>query len=277
MLGVKGGTVRGWLSQQRLRPRQGREALIGAMGNQELERKARTGGKLIPFSLRERLCEMKGARLSVWLAHLLHSDKKGVSWPSLSLLEAETSYSRKEIIRTGKKLRESSWLVAESKKQPRQVRGRFSVLRYVVSIPTVATKSPHGQSHRTDKKNPHRGDKSPPRSTTEKEYKGSSPASRGGMSSFQELLKKLEAIYRERRGITPTWVKKDYSALMRLWEQPHVTDRKIERRFRPYLESGDAFCERNGFSLGLFCSPALMLLPSSHQGCRMPNRTGDLL
>jgi hypothetical protein len=247
------------------------------MGNQELERKERTGGKLIPFSLRERLCEMKGARLSVWLAHLLPSDKTGVSWPSLSLLEAETSYSRKEIIRTRKKLRGSSWLVAESKKQPRQVRGRFSVPRYVVSIPTVATKSPHGQNHRTDKKNPHRWDKSSPRNTTEKEYKGSSPASRGGMSSFQELLKKLEAIYGERRGITPTWVKKDYSALMRLREQPHVTDRDIERRFRHYLESGDVFCERNGFSLGLFCSPALMLLPSSRQGCRMPSRTGDLL
>ena len=170
-----------------------------------------------------------------------------------------------------------SWVYAHADEQPRQPNNRLAVTRYFARIPPPMQRKCATEKVRNGESQYGRGRDSQYRSTTEKECKGSSPASRGGMSSFQELLKKLEAIYRERRGITPTWVKKDYSALMRLWEQPHVTDRKIERRFRPYLESGDAFCERNGFSLGLFCSPALMLLPSSHQGCRMPNRTGDLL
>ena len=135
MLGVKGGTVRGWLSQQRLRPRQGREALIGAMGNQELERKERTGGKLIPFSLRERLCELKGARLSVWLCHWLHSDKQGLSWPSLELLAKETGLDKGWIVRARACLRKNGWLVQESNEQPRRPNNRFAVARYFVRIP----------------------------------------------------------------------------------------------------------------------------------------------
>lgn len=147
-----------------------------------------------------------------------------------------------------------SWVYAHADEQPRQPNNRLAVTRYFAKIPPPMERKSTTEKARNGESQYGRGRDSRYRSITEKEYKGSSTASRGGVSTFQELLKKLEAIYREGRGITPTWAKKDYSALKRLREQSHVSDREFERRFRHYLESGDTFCERNGFSLGLFCS-----------------------
>lgn len=93
------------------------------------------GGKLVPFSLRERLYELRGARLHVWLCHWLHSDKQGLSWPSLDLLSSETGLDVGWIVKARAWLRKGGWLVRESKEQPRHGNNRFAVARYFVKIP----------------------------------------------------------------------------------------------------------------------------------------------
>jgi hypothetical protein len=93
------------------------------------------GGKLTPFSLRGRLHELTGARLHVWLCHWLHSNKEGLSWPSLDLLSSETGLGVGWIVKARFWLRENGWLVRESKEQPRRGNNRFAVVRYFVRMP----------------------------------------------------------------------------------------------------------------------------------------------
>ncbi len=112
----------------------------------------RQGGKLTPFSLRERLHELTGARLHVWLCHWLHSNKQGLSWPSLDLLSSETGLDVGWIVKARAWLRKNGWLVRESKEQPRHGNNRFAVARYFVRIPTpmqrksATEKVRHGES-----------------------------------------------------------------------------------------------------------------------------------
>lgn len=147
-----------------------------------------------------------------------------------------------------------SWVYAHADEQPRQPNNRLAVTRYFARIPPPMQRKCATEKVRNGESHYGRGRDSQYRSTTEKECKGSSPASRGGMSSFQELLKKLEAIYIEHWKIMPTWIKKDFAGLARLRGQSRVPDSEIERHFRHYVESGDTFYKRNGYSLALFCS-----------------------
>ena len=111
-----------------------------------------TRGKLTPFSLRGRLHELTGARLHVWLCHWLHSDKQGLSWPSLDLLSSETGLGVGWIVKARAWLRKNDWLIRESKEQPRHGNNRFAVARYFVRIPppmqrkSATEKVRHGES-----------------------------------------------------------------------------------------------------------------------------------
>lgn len=101
-------------------------------------------GKTIPFEMRLRLGELKGVRLAIWLAYLLHSNRDGVAWPGLRLLARETGYNldvvsdaRNELIRQG-------WL--RRLESQRQAGGRFAAPRLAVEIPdTDAEKSSSGR------------------------------------------------------------------------------------------------------------------------------------
>ena len=110
--------------------------------------------KCVPVALRDHLWELKGARLPVWLAHYLHSNREGISWPGLELLEKETGLDRKAIFRARRWLRERGWLEPVDGKQRRGARSRFESRRFRVWLPdfTAFPKSPHGQNVRTDEK-----------------------------------------------------------------------------------------------------------------------------
>ena len=132
--------------------------------------------KPVPFALRERLHELSGARLHVWLAHWLHADKQGLSWPSLDLLVKETGVSRHWIIQQRAWLRKRGWLKRASGEQPRQANNRFASARYYVQIPkvtdSVTEKRRNGDSEpvRDQDTRPSRGQQSGHRRYTRKKY-----------------------------------------------------------------------------------------------------------
>jgi len=93
-------------------------------------------GKMIPFTLRDRLFELKGVLLSVWLAYWLHSDATGLAWPSLWRLERETGYSLDWVCLARKELVERGWL-RPCGEQPRGYGARFAAKRFRAVIPSA--------------------------------------------------------------------------------------------------------------------------------------------
>lgn len=57
-------------------------------------------GLLLSFEFRKILHYFHGAKLAIFMAIVLHSDEKGVSFPSFTRLERETGYCRQEISKT---------------------------------------------------------------------------------------------------------------------------------------------------------------------------------
>lgn len=98
------------------------------------------GTKPIPFGLRTRLYELKGAALAVWFAFYLHADAGGMAWPSLWTLEVETGYCRDWIIAAKEQLVTTGWLIPQTG-QLRGAGGTFTSRRYRVVIPPSRTLS----------------------------------------------------------------------------------------------------------------------------------------
>lgn len=153
--------------------------------------------KRLPVGFRDHLWELKGARLAVWLAHLLHSNREGISWPGLELLEKETGLDRKAIFRARRWLQEHGWLEAVDGKQPRGARSRFESRRFRVLLPdfTVCPKSPHGQNTRTDKKPTDRvpkksSDRVPKKSTRSKTKEGNTE--KEAFTAWNDVLEKIK-------------------------------------------------------------------------------------
>ncbi len=138
--------------------------------------KNQQGGKLTPFSLRERLHELRGVELHVWLAYFLHSNRDRIAWPSLETLKKETGYHEDIVSGARNRLRRKGWLSKVSENQPRQKGGRFAAPRMEVRIPSRADKTSAPTKHRPGETSPDRTDVLWPdrtdvlsvRSTTEK-------------------------------------------------------------------------------------------------------------
>jgi hypothetical protein len=120
--------------------------------------KNQQGGKLVPFSLRERLHELRGVELHVWLAYFLHSNRDRIAWPSLETLKKETGYHEDIVSGARNRLRRKGWLSKVSENQPRQKGGRFAAPRMEVRIPSRTDKTSAPIKHRPGETSPDRTD-----------------------------------------------------------------------------------------------------------------------
>jgi hypothetical protein len=127
--------------------------------------------KKLPCSFRDRLCELDGYKLKVWLAYLLHGNDQGVAWPSRSTLRLETGLSEDWISKARTALKKKGWLVLEG--GGRDDKGRLDAPRLRAIIPeathtdvtsarpkTVAVEDRHGEDHadHADVNHVHRAD-----------------------------------------------------------------------------------------------------------------------
>lgn len=123
-------------------------------------------GKLLPFQFRERLYELTGAELSIWLAYFLHSDPEGIAWPSRDLLQEETWRNEDVITQVRARLVARGWLIRTGNKQPRKRGNRFAAPAYKVVIPPRSDVRPEREKRahhgtfppRSDVRPPHRSD-----------------------------------------------------------------------------------------------------------------------
>jgi hypothetical protein len=102
------------------------------------DEKEKCGTKPIPFSLRDRLGELRGALLPVWLNYFLRADCSGYAWPSVWRLHLETGISEDWISRAKRELVALGWLV-ECGGQERKAGARFGSKKYIVAIPPCPT------------------------------------------------------------------------------------------------------------------------------------------
>ena len=142
-------------------------------------------GKLVPFSLRDRLHELRGGELHLWLAYWLHSDKDGLAFPGRKHLLKETWLNADVITRLRRQLVKKGWLVPGVGQ--RKQNGQFSSTVFIVQIPPPRSdevserpkRLHHGEfphrsdkvpTHRSDEVSEHRSDKVSELSTTSKQY-----------------------------------------------------------------------------------------------------------
>ena len=64
----------------------------------------------LPVTLRDRLLELTGAELKVWLAYTLHANKQGYAWPNRETLHRETGLSEDWISTARQGLVKKGWL-----------------------------------------------------------------------------------------------------------------------------------------------------------------------
>lgn len=167
--------------------------------NGESQDLPKTTGKLLPFDFRERLFELTGAELSIWLAYWLHSNPQDIAWPSRSTLQKETWRNEDVITQVRARLVARGWLIRVDNKQPRKPGNRFAAPAYRVVIPRRSDVRPerkkrlhHGTfprrsdvrpPHRLDVKPALRSDVTPERSTTVKNIHGSNTDAPSGARS----------------------------------------------------------------------------------------------
>ncbi len=139
-------------------------------------------GKLLPFDFRDRLFELTGAELSVWLAYFLHSNLEDIAWPGRVKLQEETWRNEDVITQVRARLVARGWLIPVGNKQPRKPGNRFAAPAYKVVIPPRSDVTPerkkrahHGKfrprsdvkpPHRLDVRSAHRSDVTPEGSNT---------------------------------------------------------------------------------------------------------------
>ncbi len=98
----------------------------------------------IPCALKERLHELQGARLHVWLCHFLYANIHGEAWPSLQKIHDNTGFSERSILPARRSLVKDGWLQRVSKGQPRNGT-RFASPHFRVLIPSVRQEVPDGK------------------------------------------------------------------------------------------------------------------------------------
>ncbi len=153
--------------------------------NGESQDAEKAQGKLVPFSLRDRLHELRGGELHLWLAYWLHSNPDGLAFPGRKLLLKETWLNADVVTRLRRQLVQKGWLVPAVRQ--RKTNGQFSSSVFIVQIPPPRSdkvserpkRSHHGKfpprsdkvpTHRSDKVSEHRSDKVSELSTTSKNY-----------------------------------------------------------------------------------------------------------
>jgi hypothetical protein len=97
----------------------------------------------IPHGFHERIAELSGAQLKVWLAHRCREGKDGDSYPSLTRLTQDTGLDIHTVTDARRMLRETGWL--ESTGQTRASHGQFSIpYQHTVVPPPVSGKPTNG-------------------------------------------------------------------------------------------------------------------------------------
>jgi hypothetical protein len=110
--------------------------------NETRRKTKRDGFTKIPHGFYERLRELKGVRLAVWLAHRSMESRDGTSFPSLETLAQCTGYAKTQVKTARQWLRKHGWLISSGQKHT--PKGRFSVPTERTAIPAVALKPDHG-------------------------------------------------------------------------------------------------------------------------------------
>ncbi len=130
--------------------------------NGESQDLPKTTGKLLPFDFRERLFELTGAELSIWLAYWLHSNPQDIAWPSRSTLQKETWRNEDVITQVRARLVARGWLIRVDNKQPRKPGNRFAAPAYRVVIPRRSDVRPERKKRLHHGTFPRRSDVRPP-------------------------------------------------------------------------------------------------------------------
>jgi hypothetical protein len=94
------------------------------------------GFSQLPHGFHKRLIELKGARLSIWLAHRCMEGQAGESYPSLDRLVEYTGLNLHTVTDARKWLRANGWLTSSGQKHTSQ--GKFSIPIEHTTIPEPA-------------------------------------------------------------------------------------------------------------------------------------------
>jgi hypothetical protein len=91
---------------------------------------------MLPVSIRDRLSELSGAELKVWLCYRSHANATGVAWPGRELLHEETGLSYDTISSARAGLGRKRWLMpVESGRNSIRSTGKFGSPRFMPVIP----------------------------------------------------------------------------------------------------------------------------------------------
>ena len=95
---------------------------------------------MLPVSIRDRLSELSGAELKVWLCYRSHANAEGIAWPGRELLGKETGLSNDTISAARAGLGRKRWLVpAQVARNSRPSTGKFGSPRFMPVIPSTVT------------------------------------------------------------------------------------------------------------------------------------------
>ncbi len=101
----------------------------------------------LPVVVRDRLHELTGSELKVWVAYVAHADKRNVAWPSSDLLGRETGLHQDTISTARTGLVEKGWL--EPAGFIKNSTGHFAGSKcFRVLSPTVTDKTPAPEKNR---------------------------------------------------------------------------------------------------------------------------------
>ncbi|MGH9634649.1 MAG: hypothetical protein ACRD72_07435 [Candidatus Angelobacter sp.] len=124
---------------------------------------------MLPVSIRDRLSELSGAELKVWLCYSSHANTDGVAWPGRELLRKETGLSFDTLSAARASLARKRWLLpVEGGRNSRPKTGKFGSPRLTPAIPAVTDSDRDGKAtprHETvteydDESVPEHGEKS---------------------------------------------------------------------------------------------------------------------
>src|SRR5262249_43285274 len=95
---------------------------------------------MLPVSIRDRLGELSGAELKVWLCYAAHANADGIAWPGRELLRRETGLSFDTLSAARASLGRKQWLLrVEGGRNSRPGTGKFGSPRFNPTIPPVTT------------------------------------------------------------------------------------------------------------------------------------------
>jgi hypothetical protein len=92
---------------------------------------------MLPVSIRDRLSELSGAELKVWVAYRSHANIEGIAWPGRPLLCEETGLSNDTISAARAGLKRKRWLVpVHEGRNSMSSAGKFGSPRFRPVIPS---------------------------------------------------------------------------------------------------------------------------------------------